>query len=644
LKNYLKKPKTLKAIDYLKSSVLFILLFLSSGCKTDPPTPSELYSKYESSVVLIRNSYYIKASVNNGLEYYFTIGNNGSPILQETERDAIENAGVSHGTGFFISGEGEIATNRHVIHPSVDLEFLNNEINNNVKEMIVFLKESKNKKSKDFHSLMELYEEYKPYLTIDKRLEVFTDLNRISDDIDKITQQIDDLVFNPDKTKVEIKRIALGVGYNNSFITKDEDYVECVLKKKSNNEEVDLAIIQLKNKQTPERVTDFFDISNLANENIELSDKVYIIGYNQGFALANTKEGIKSQLNEGVITQEPDNSRLLYSIPTLPGSSGSPVFNKWGHLIGVNYAKIQGSQGFSFGVPAMALAELHNTTDYQTQDGIEKTVNHNSTTINSSRKVSEILYGFKLGQYYECIDNTFGEPDEVVNDEKTGVKKSAYLLSDEKDSYIVFETYKMRIESIQLFSLSNEVNPTFRDVKMGENKNTVIKYIGEPTEIIGNEIGGELLKFENTNYDVEINKGKLSSIRIWNDQALYEKPKKEDIPTMEHIKNLVLSGENERISKILSTGIEYNDDEKGINYFEYSWNNEIKNDYSRVYEKVKSFVQFIKDKEYEENLRIIQGESPLIVYKFEVPNRIVEIVLKMEYGKYLIWEINNVSY
>src|SRR5690554_3633541 len=149
----------------------------------------------------------------------------------------------------------------------------------------------------------------------------------------------------------------------------------------------------------------------------------------------------------------------------------------------------------------------------------------------------------------------------------------------------------MRIESIQLFSLSNEVNPTFRDVKMGENKNTVIKYIGEPTEIIGNEIGGELLKFENTNYDVEINKGKLSSIRIWNDQALYEKPKKEDIPTMEHIKNLVLSGENERISKILSTGIEYNDDEKGINYFEYSWNNEIKNDYSRVYEKVKSFVQ-----------------------------------------------------
>ena len=45
--------------------------------------------------------------------------------------------------------------------------------------------------------------------------------------------------------------------------------------------------------------------------------------------LALTKEGIKSQFNSGSISQR-TSERLMYSIPALPGSSGSPVVNLQG--------------------------------------------------------------------------------------------------------------------------------------------------------------------------------------------------------------------------------------------------------------------------------------------------------------------------
>ena len=75
--------------------------------------------------------------------------------------------------------------------------------------------------------------------------------------------------------------------------------------------------------------------------------------------LALTDEGIKSQFNQGSISQK-TNDRIMYSIPTLPGSCGSPVVNMRGQLVAVNYAGLSKTQNFNYGIRGQYLKKLVN--------------------------------------------------------------------------------------------------------------------------------------------------------------------------------------------------------------------------------------------------------------------------------------------
>ena len=82
-----------------------------------------------------------------------------------------------------------------------------------------------------------------------------------------------------------------------------------------------------------------------------------MISFNLGPQLALTTEGIKSQINLGNISQKTD-EQLLYSIPSLPGSSGSPVVNEQGELVAVNFAGLSTTQSFNYGIRVKFLYSL----------------------------------------------------------------------------------------------------------------------------------------------------------------------------------------------------------------------------------------------------------------------------------------------
>ena len=265
----------------------------------------------------------------------------------------------------------------------------------------------------------------------------------------------------------------------------------------------------------------------------------------------------------------------------------------------------------------------------------------------SQETVSE-LFGFKIHQYKEVVTNEFGKPYKV-NKFDDGFVSEIFLLKEDKSAYIIFEYpswNKEIIFSIQIYGAFEDIDPKFRDLKMGMPENEIIKKIGKPTN--SKDIGeyGKMLEYQNTNYSFEIDKkGKLSSIKILdNYNELYPKPNIEKIPTFETIKKILTSDNPEKISKFLSPELEIYLNDKTL-FFKYAWEKEIKEDKSKIYAKIKELVKGIEkfdyknEKNYEENMRLTIGENPKHVLKFKKGFKIKEIVMKWEDGNYVIWEI-----
>lgn len=345
-----------------KTQIIFIaFLILLFGCEKKPPKPNELYSTYRNSVVLIINSYYTEVELDNGIVIYFTFSGNDLNIHLD-EDEAVKNTSYSYGTGFFISDKGEIATNRHVIYPSLteeqDINAFVNELSLTREKYLTEFKKANDKQGEilEYIRVYKNYIDYSEILKLEREFEELQEYKELQRDI------YNSLNFNPDNYNTKIKRVFLGVAYDNTFVNTISDFEECIPIKKSDDEDIDLAIIQLISKSTPSSVTNMISLDeSLINSKPELSDDVYMIGFNYGINLAHTNLGIQSQFTHGTITQDPDGNRVLYSVPTLQGSSGSPIIDKWGNLVAINFAKVGETQSFNFGVPARYLIDLSNS-------------------------------------------------------------------------------------------------------------------------------------------------------------------------------------------------------------------------------------------------------------------------------------------
>lgn len=414
----------------MKKLLILLTITVLFGCAEKPPKPTELYKDYRKSVALIKNSYYFQTTLDNGFEFYYTLEND-EPIFFDEEEDAIANAGVSYGTGFFISTTGELATNRHVVYPNQETTSISEGINDYLNDIKYKLKKLINESQNENSKLADTYNEYYEYLDYDKKTKLKDEYANRKNEIIELEQYLENLDFNPNNTTTELKRIFLGIALDDTHVTSANDFIECVAIKKSNVEEIDLAIIQIKNKTTPTSATKVFDLKNITpKKELVLNDKVFMIGFNHGISLASTGNGIKSQFTQGTITQDPDLNKILYSIPTLPGSSGSPIIDEWGNLVAVNFAKTGDFQGFSFGIPSLALNNLYEnksnsgfSNSYKESTPVQTTSNKANKEVNYSNTIREFLkaeekrdfdniYSFlspKFSRYYDISEPSYSK-------------------------------------------------------------------------------------------------------------------------------------------------------------------------------------------------------------------------------------------
>ena len=359
---------------------LFVSVLLLVGCSNEPPTPEELYKEEASGVVMVLNKFYYNVTLPSGDHLYFTsIGEDGTLTgLTDDINEIRKNCGYMTGTAFFINDRGMLLTNRHVASPIIDETQVKQSLMNIIR-YVKALYETRMSNLSDQYNALEsqkqecVSEDFWGNVEVDQRR-----LSQIESEQSELQQQYnaamlarDGVGDQLDPSSITIHPICeLGIAYNDSYVSTEGNFLgknPCNVVRLSTDEETDLALLQLRSEKTPDQCYIFpvegrKDLSHWWNIFKKKSDtpspdapkidqQLYMIGFNAGIVLANTRKGIKVQMTGGRITQMPDGSRLLYSIPTMQGSSGSPVVDDRGNLVGVNFAKLNGTDNFNFGIP-----------------------------------------------------------------------------------------------------------------------------------------------------------------------------------------------------------------------------------------------------------------------------------------------------
>ena len=267
--------------------------------------PKDIYAYYQKSVVLISSMYTYEVTYNGEpLSQYLKGGYDGFDNVYLDEYQDIHSGytGVA-GTGFFITEKGHILTNRHVVCPdSEDEEMLKDKI----RQIL---------------------------------------LNN------KLTQLAEGF-------KIKFKNLGISIAYNGVHLNDYRDMKPCTIYKLSDNEKVDLAMIQLNDKVTPYEAN-YVDINKMSgNKDLSLGSELYSIGFPYTTVIGKTDFGIEANNQKGTVTQERDEYVYGNDVNALPGASGSPVFDSKGRLCGIMVSGFVLSQGYNHAILPDVIGEF----------------------------------------------------------------------------------------------------------------------------------------------------------------------------------------------------------------------------------------------------------------------------------------------
>ncbi|HVS83949.1 MAG TPA: S1C family serine protease [Pyrinomonadaceae bacterium] len=95
-------------------------------------------------------------------------------------------------------------------------------------------------------------------------------------------------------------------------------------------------------------------ILSLASGPVEIGDTVFAVG---------NPEGLEGTFSQGIVSALRGTDYIQVTAPISHGSSGGPVLNKYGQVIGVAIGVIEEGQNLNFAIPVSKLVELLNRAD-----------------------------------------------------------------------------------------------------------------------------------------------------------------------------------------------------------------------------------------------------------------------------------------
>jgi len=142
------------------------------------------------------------------------------------------------------------------------------------------------------------------------------------------------------KSKVKIQGYLdyIAVGYPGRKYTAIDEFQRCDTIAVANDPSVDLAVLQLNDKKTPDHIKYVFDMKNWNEKTlVPQKDVLYTIGYPAGLMWGQDEksDALAPSLYDTKCSQVPTRYEFQIQNATIGGSSGSPVFNKKGELVGI---------------------------------------------------------------------------------------------------------------------------------------------------------------------------------------------------------------------------------------------------------------------------------------------------------------------
>ena len=273
---------------------------------------TKIYKTYSQSTVVLETGYYLKTDIEYAGTNRWVINDKG-----ELEPYNGKNPMKSWATGFFISDNGMLVTNLHVVKPWEfgDLKDLNEAIKKDV-------------------------------LDVARKLSIAVAANDI---------------------KAE-GAIAYILAVPNGQIFDSANATKMRVVTYSEKKDVDLAILQTMTAQLPFGAT-FIPVSNISNENLPVGTDIFTMGFPHLSALQDVQaferfqeKPLQATGASGIITMNNDKYNYTFDAASYHGASGSPIFDKKGNLIGVVAHGIASSQGYNGGVKAKYITRLIQST------------------------------------------------------------------------------------------------------------------------------------------------------------------------------------------------------------------------------------------------------------------------------------------
>ncbi|MDE5758778.1 MAG: hypothetical protein K2H85_09245, partial [Allobaculum sp.] len=260
----------------------------------------EIESLQSSGIVLVQNKSFFEVVLPNGGSMFFSSYDAEDGIHGLVfDADSVEMS-KSFGTGFFVGTDGMIATNAHVISSSIEDKEVKKSVGEIFNAMKKYLEYEYDDKYERLEKIQDAYDyanrssevSYADFYAIrDLRDEAMAELREMQ----SMYKALDRIVVADAEIKYHNE---VSIAYNDTHVTKDSDFIECVIHDKDSDH--DLALIQLKNKHTPEDRYVFVVAEEDPFETYSMSDKItsklsgdkneklYLHGFNLGPTLAVT--------------------------------------------------------------------------------------------------------------------------------------------------------------------------------------------------------------------------------------------------------------------------------------------------------------------------------------------------------------------